>query len=477
MLYFPNKTISKDCKELSFGSFLVRSLFYQILLVALIFSGLLCYFYFHWQERSSSEVENIKQVISSNLKQYSEMLSIIETKLSDKSGDLQDILDVKKYNQLLGIQKDYVKISEAYIVQGKDNMLVNSKNGKKLFAILPPKEFFEHLKQNQTQAYIQGEALYITKSTKGVFIVLKLDLQDFIKVATQFLKLTGTFALHTSKDDNTAIDQLYNLHVKYTKSDFLESVTGDSSMLYSVLLLFLCSSLIWAVNFKKLFKCYTNVVNLEKLEDRKCIQSLTKDLNVLNECKTNLELSVDATRSFLKSLVFVSRLPFDNSNTEQEQKCSLSKIIYDCRSVVYKDLYENKIECEIEISTEKNVELETAVTLYILITNFLYRSLYKTPRSGKISVKLHKSKNQTLIRIEDHGFDLTLRNNTKGSVNNLVILSDLDLEELAQRSNIGVVKLRATQNNIIDLVIPDNDHRYSINANKPENVIEFTKKI
>jgi hypothetical protein len=481
-------TIIKDKEQLPFNRFLLIVIFYQTTLLLFLITIFLSYLYFNWQSKSVSEIRNIKQVINSNFEQYNEIINIINSKIDDNNYDLKDLLDIKKYNQLLGLQKNYVNINDAYIVtMYKENKVSYSEYGKELFTILPSKDFFSRLESmSHISACVENNVVFIGKSIghgfygKNAFIILKLDLEKFIKEISTFISLTGSFSFDIPNDDKYSIPYDFNLFLKYTPQSLYKVIGSKISIIYIMLLLLMVSSLIWMIKSGQLFKNIVNSFSLEQSKYKEQNITLTQNLSYLNGYKNNLESSFVANRKFFYELLSMYKRPFLNNLNienliEEKELVGVAKIITDCKDILYKELFENGIECIIKITTETSVDQEKAVTLRILLINFLYRALYKTPKKGKIFIKLYKSKNQIFIRIEDNGFDLIVKNNGIDNSYNLFALSDHLLEELATYNNIKIIKLSKAENNVIDLILYDKIYTDFETLPKHKNVIIFPK--
>jgi hypothetical protein len=480
-------TIPRDKKQFSFNRFPLIVILYQILLILLFSIIFFLYLYVNWQDKSASEVNSIKQVVNSNFEQYQEMINLINNKINNHDPSNKDLLDVKKYNQLLGLQKNYVNIDEAYIVVNYgNNTLINTIYGEKSFAILPSKDFFSRLEStDQVTPYIEDNILFIGSTirnssySKNSYIVLKLDLDEFIRRTSALLGLVGSFSFSASDIDGYSIHCNFNLYLKYTPQRFYEIIGSNLSIFFIVFLLFSTSLLIYLITFKQYSARFSHYFDIKQSEYKKQITSLAGRLNVLSDYKTKIDISFVSNRKFFNDFLTLYKSSFlEYFNIEssiKEDSVSLTQIIIDCKSILYKELLESEIECEVKIFTEMNVSQEKAIILYILVVNFLYRSLYRTPRKGKVIVSVDKKNNLTFIRIEDNGFDLILKNKIIDNSCNLFMLSELTLEELSINNNINIIKLPKVQNTIIDLVL-HNESYINVNMSaKDKNVVIFPK--
>ncbi|MFV9875863.1 MAG: hypothetical protein AB8U25_05400 [Rickettsiales endosymbiont of Dermacentor nuttalli] len=144
------------------------------------------------------------------------------------------------------------------------------------------------------------------------------------------------------------------------------------------------------------------------------------------------------------------------SLNRKKEFINISKIVTNCKSILFSKLHKNQIECTIEISTEREIEYDKSTNLILL--NFLFKSIYKTPKKGKISISLAERENQTLIRSEDNAFDLKVNSKLLGVTYRL---PDITLNDLAEEYNIKIIKSPGDQVNTIDIILINKTSNYS----------------
>jgi hypothetical protein len=467
-------------KKISLNSFLLRAFLFQILLLTAFTVMLIGYSYLAWKKQSNTEVANIEQLITTNLKHYTEVVEILEQKLKTAGIDIKSTLDANKYNKLLHFQEGYINISDIYLFNkdNDDGNTIYSRFGQESFAVLPPLDFITSLKSNDNRfTYCGDNFLFLGKSFKtpnnenDSFIILKVDLEDFIESISTQLNLSGEFLVKNTNTDNINqkfqnnyfINARSSLTLEYIPQDFNEIIRNKIRMILVIFLLFLTCSSIWITALRSFFKNIINSFNLEQAETKEQNIVLKQEKIKLLDCKKNLEASLISNREFYNILLsYYGNAIFDNMNVDPVQRkkgfIGISKIIIDCRSILYPELHKNQIECSIEVSAEKDLSIENSTSLYILLLNYLYKAIYKTPKNGKISISAYKEGKDTLIRITDNGFNLKVRNDAINRSFLLFTLSDALLEKLAADFNIKIVKTSLEQANIVELKVIDKVH-------------------
>jgi hypothetical protein len=472
---------SRNKNQISFYQVSKTVILYQAILFSFFSIAFFLQLYVHWRSQSNVEINNIKQAISSNFERYHETIDLISNKIN--THHKEDLLNTAKYNQLLGLQKDYINIDEAYVISIEgNNAVINSMHGKKQFALLPSEGFFSELQStHQISSYIESNILFVgsfvsnSSYGKEAYILLSVGLEEFTRKVTELVGITGNFSLLSSNLDGNLIPCGTNLFFKYIPQEFNKVLKGNLDIFCSMFLLFCASLLLSLIILRKYFRQLTYYFHNKQSDHKKHIISLTKHLNFLKEYKNKTDIAFALNKGVFNDFLTLYKSDFlEHFNIESSLKgkdVSLAKILFDCKSILYRELLESEVSCEIKISTETNIGYEKSIILSILVINFLHRALYRTPKKGSISVSIDKKKSNTVIRISDTGFDLVPQN--RAVEESLFTLSDLSLEELAIKSNIHITKLSKAQSTTIELVLQDKiptDRRISI---KDENIIIF----
>jgi signal transduction histidine kinase len=205
-------------------------------------------------------------------------------------------------------------------------------------------------------------------------------------------------------------------------------------------------------------------VSLHFKADKEKIIAMDGKLKQQESYTIGLENSLD-------SLSFLANQYLHLSSTEG---INLSKIVADSKASLFKEAYEAEVNCAMSLSCDKTVDQETAKTLYLLLINYLFRAIHRTPKNGKVNIKVKKAHGLVNIHIQDHGFNL--KDNLLPNTKHIFYLNDNILAELADRVEIGLTKKQSAQNNIIDIFLPEKQESITDNNQGEKVVILFPNK-
>ena len=456
-----------DGSDKVFHKFLLKSLFKQLILLVFLSSLLFSYIYFEWTKAVQENRKNIEMIMGHNFSRYHQMIDMMQAKMKTQKSDIHSILNTKKYNMLLSCGKTFIDASSSYLVRFKGDVpIVISEYGIESFASVPENSFFDSFKtEGETKIFLNKNLIFIAKLIGTEFIALKIDANEIISVILAKTDKEGhfNFYLNNSNDSTTP---LFNLNYNYQPISFIKFTRQYSSYLYLGLTLFLLFSFSWIMNLLKFHK--TELVK-RSLTDKKSINQLNEKVKYLEDYNAKLDYSADIL-SNIYSHFFVPK----NNETEAIKQINLSKIISDCRSILYKQLNERKVNCEVSILNEQTIGAKLARPIYVLLINYIYRAIDRTPYNETVFVKIKRTKGLITVIIQDCSFNIKGRDEQNQKP--IFYLPENELNEYAAEFNIGLLKKHSSQNYIVELYLPEKEQLNTANLDGKENVIMFPGK-
>lgn len=426
-----------------------------IILLYFIFIGKL---YYDWRKVCIEEYALIKLDFEHVFKTYGDFTSFLyfETK-SDQNLELM-IASLKRYCDVALSQKDFSLIRDIYYVTKDQNKLVYSRlKQAKLLPFLSFQNFFDIVDDasNESKIYynIIDDRLLIgvMLSDEDSFIVLSVDLNELIKTIAFQLKSGEVFVNWNVDDNTTIISKLRNIF----SYQLMIPVTSEFGLMYSAKS-FQC---IIHQNLKIIFLLLGFVIMSISI----CI------FYILQVCKDNRKLSSNMlhltnhfancdTARIIKNhlyddliLVFNTALfGLDNDDDNNidfsilfaPQDIALEVILINCEKILYKELHDRKIMLKIECNMYSNltkINKMDSLMLTIVIINYIYVAMIKTPHNGQILVKAFQDQEETLLTITDFGYDISsyARNHDQGF--SLFNLSSKALQALMNSMKIDMI--------------------------------------
>lgn len=481
--------VTGKTEGITLNSFLGKSILWHVTLLFVIVFAYTTHEYHAWQKQSQLEVDKIKQITLSNLESYEEIAQSIVLEIFHKGG-VSNTLDIDKLNRLYSLKEGYNKIDDFYFIEnlGHEERLYN-KFGRQNFAILPGTKFFEHLKEKNGTAFkIEEQVLYLgNKVSEDNYLVLKIDLNDFISQASKYLGISGQFSVNNSpnnhidikKDNSLKLNE--DLSLYYIPQSFSLYVENKLALGIAVVLLFFCGLSFWILQFRRFFKWIMHEYTSQRVNLYQQNLNLSEKIESLDDVNKNLEASYKNTTEFYCNLISTYALElgeyFNINDNQTGRSVSVSDVIVRSRSIVYPELNKNQIECHIEVTEDSEIDYKRSVSLSIVLLNLLFQSIYKTPKNGSISIKLNKHDEEIYIRVQDNGFNLAVNQKALSKAYAMFLLTEVSLNAIAIAANIKIRKSSTDQSNIVDLVIEDQISSKPIDTTEHGNIIRFPAKV
>lgn len=491
LLSHQSRDFSNSLENHTIRRFLLKLAIFQILLLIVTASGYVFYQYLNWKSSYTQESHSIADFLTRSFSNDAVLIEVIESKLL-KGKKLDQVLDIATYNSAFSHQNDYISVSALYLVKvNNGNKLIFTKHGKVSFAILPPEQFYNLLRmQSYPRLYVQqNEDIFIGKvvqhnsNSPNEFIILKIDLTNILQKIQSALKVKGSISILNLDDPSVKSAEsknllslgLSNLVLDYTPWSFAQHLAGNLYPLVVLILLFGTCLLTWIISTKSFFHKLMYQHQNRLLDTNQKITEFEHVINDLRVQGTSFTKACNSNNQLLGRLLLVGDRLFKGveiaSLDNVREAELLSDIINNCNNILVPEILKGHIQCVLNLDTEQMVSEESSLALYLLLLNFLFYSIYRTPKNGTILINVSTESNYTIISIKDEGFNIAIKNVDETA--KLFCLPEDFLEELANKYNIKIVKTVTNQVNITAIKLLNKKHAPTKRKTREGNIIFF----